>query len=178
MLRKYIGWGALFAVGGIAVGLWDSQVTAPPAESAKIALASDLSLATAPLLLLDGTPKTLADFPRQLRLVNFWATWCAPCIHEMPLLEAAQKNHPQVKFVGISIDEAAVAKKFLREMSITYDIFTAKFDIFYLFSQNGNKNGVLPYTLLVDSEGKIVAQKLGEFHSTEDIEQFISANTS
>ena len=138
-----------------------------------------LELSAAPLARLsDGEAHTFATLPSAPRLVNFWATWCAPCIFEMPLLEQASLKYKNVHFSGIAIDHPDLVHPFLDKIGVTYDIWTPKFDIFLLFEGYGNKNGVLPYTLLLDKNGDVIARKIGEFHSVEDIGKFISENLS
>ena len=136
-----------------------------------------LEISAASLARLDGgDEQTFAKLPPMPRLVNFWATWCAPCIFEMPLLEKASQKYKDVHFSGIAIDHPDLVRPFLNKMAITYDIWTPKFDIFLLFEGYGNKNGVLPYTLLLNENGDVIARKIGEFHSVEEIGEFISEN--
>ncbi len=167
MRGKKIIFGAVCVVLGI-VAAATTAVLRPPSAV--------LDLHTAQMADLDGAATTFADLPPSPRLVNFWATWCAPCVHEMPLLEEAARRNPAVHFSGIALDHADLVRPFLREVAITYDILTPKFDIFLLFEEIGNENGVLPYTLLLDEKGGIIARKIGEFHSAEEIGEFISAH--
>lgn len=105
-------------------------------------------------------------------LVNFWAVWCAPCVEEMPLFDAAARRLPNVKVVGITTDSRDVIDKFLLKVPVEYPLFTAKFDIFYYWQANGNKAGLLPFTLLLDKDGNIKNKQLGEFADVAAIVRF------
>ncbi len=163
-----IAFGAVFAVLGFALAA-AVAVNQKPEKS-------PLNIQTAPLAFLDGGETAFAKMPPAPRLVNFWATWCAPCVHEMPLLEEAARQNPAVHFSGVAVDHPDLIRPFLRKIPVTYDILTPKFDIFFLFDTYGNKTGALPYTLLLDEKGGILARKIGEFHSAEEINSFISGN--
>lgn len=168
MRGKTILCGAAFLILGIIAALTTTAARTPKTAAA--------NLQTAPFANLDGTETIFADLPPARRLVNFWATWCAPCVHEMPLLQQAAQANSDVHFSGVAVDHADLVRQFIGDMKITYDIFTPKFDIFLLFEDVGNENGVLPYTLLLDEEGGIIARKIGEFHSLEEINSFLSEN--
>ena len=165
MRGKKILFGAAFLVLGIiAAAITGTQTPDTPI------------LQTAPLATLDEGETTFADLPPAPRLVNFWATWCAPCIHEMPLLQQAAKDNPDIHIAGIAVDHAELVRPFVEENAIKYDIFIPKFDIFFLFEQINNETGVLPYTILLNEKGDIIARKIGEFHSVEEINLFIAKN--
>lgn len=109
-------------------------------------------------------------------LINFWAVWCAPCVEEMPLFDAAARRMTAIKVVGITTDKREVIDKFLTKVPVEYPLYSAKFDIFYYFQANGNKTGLLPFTLLLDASGNIKRKRLGEFASVEDIVKFATAD--
>ncbi|WOV90274.1 MAG: TlpA disulfide reductase family protein [Candidatus Zeuxoniibacter abyssi] len=132
----------------------------------------DFDILQAELSKSDGGSTTLAQFESEKILLNFWATWCAPCRHEMPFFDQAAKKLPAVKVVGITVEDREIVNKFLQEIPLNYDIFTSKFDIFYYFQLNGNKTGILPFTVLIDKEGRLLAKKIGEFPDTESIVAF------
>ena len=122
----------------------------------------------------DGTGVRLSDLvaDKERVLVNFWATWCPPCLHEMPLLEKTAAVLPQVKVVGVSFEEKDVVVEFLKKRAVNYDILTSNGDVFDFMRQNGNITGGLPYTILLDNEGNTIRQKIGDFKTAEEIENF------
>lgn len=98
-------------------------------------------------------------------LINLWATWCGPCLREMPALDALAATHA-VRVVGVAWDEAADVRDFVQRRPPGYPVLLAaptKANA-TLF---GNPSGVLPYTLLVDARGTVVRQHIGPFESAD-----------
>ena len=119
------------------------------------------SLLSAQLLVADGdTQKEVAvdSYIGELTLVNFWASWCAPCRHEMPAFEAMFRQHNAAGFgvIGIAIDNQENAQPMLDSMDITYPIMYAEQTGMQLMSNTGNPNGLLPFSLLLDKNGKVL----------------------
>ena len=110
---------------------------------------------------LDGKPVSSADFKGKIVVVDFWATWCPPCVAEIPgYVEFQKKMEAQgVTIVGLSLDEIAPAdvKKFVIARGINYPIAIAGQDLFEAF---GKAEGI-PATYVLDREGKIRFQKVG-----------------
>lgn len=104
-------------------------------------------------------------------LVNFWATWCAPCLREIPLLQQAEQTH-RVKTVGISYEELPLIEGFSERTGVAYPLYKSSFDIFYFMQQQGNRAAVLPYTVLLDATGAVVREKIGDFKTAEEIVAF------
>lgn len=118
---------------------------------------------------LDGKPRRLAEWQGRALVCNFWATWCAPCREEIPLLIAArQKYGPSgVEIVGIAIDNAAKVREYAASSNISYPVLLAEADGLDLMRQLGNSAGGLPYTVIADRRGGVVHRKLGALKQPE-----------
>lgn len=117
----------------------------------------------ATLVDLAGKPRPAAEWDGQVLVWNFWATWCAPCREEIPLLIATREKYKAlgVEIVGIAIDNAAKVREFSASFSISYPVLLAGSDGLDLMRKLGNNSGGLPYTVVVDQKGKVVHRKLG-----------------
>jgi len=116
----------------------------------------------------EPTTSTVNDKLGKLTLVNFWASWCAPCREEMPIFETmyrgTSKNGFQV--VGIAIDSVEKAQPMLDSMDITYPILYAEQTGMTIMESVGNPQGLLPYSLLLDTNGEVIEQVLGRIDET------------
>ncbi|HEU4774318.1 MAG TPA: TlpA disulfide reductase family protein [Lysobacter sp.] len=103
------------------------------------------------------------------QLINFWASWCGPCIEEMPELDrfAASQDGNGVQVVGIALDDADAVRAFLQRIPVDYPILIDAAGPADSGVQLGNLKGVLPYTVLVDAQGRLVKQKIGPFQHGE-----------
>lgn len=115
---------------------------------------------------LDGSLVDAADFDGRPLLVNFWATWCAPCVRELPLLdEFAAEQAGRIAVVGIAIDDPDAVGGFVEQLGIDYPILvgaTGAVEVMDTQRRYGNAQGLLPYTVLVAADGMIAWQHLGE----------------
>ena len=122
---------------------------------------------------LDGQPLDILDLHNQEPLIiNFWATWCAPCRKEMPLLNNyyLTKNADQANVLGIAIDEIDQVNSFVAELGIDFPVLVGQSEAYELMQTLGNTILTLPYTIVVNNEGRIIWSKSTEI-KREDLEQ-------
>ncbi|MDX1374377.1 MAG: TlpA disulfide reductase family protein [Burkholderiales bacterium] len=146
------GVGAAAAVAGAVVG---------PILLQSRSGAADL-LAT-PLPDLDGHTRRVSDWHGKIVLCNFWATWCAPCREEIPMLvELRQKYAGQgFEIVGIAVDNGDKVREFSAKYQITYPVLIAEAVGLDLIRALGNTAGALPFSVTLDRTGAILSRKLG-----------------
>jgi thiol-disulfide isomerase/thioredoxin len=113
---------------------------------------------------MGGSTQSLQAFRHKILLVNFWATWCAPCVQEMPALSALQTelSGKEIQIIGIGIDSQEAMSEFAQQYQITYPLFGAGMSGAKLAEQFGNKQGGLPFTVLLNNSGQIVKTYLGK----------------
>ena len=150
-----------------------SQAPAPP-EGVIVAERGDI-VPSMTLADPDGgnveLPKAWAGKPT---LVNLWATWCAPCLKEMPELQAfaGEQDATGVQVVGIALDDAGAVREFLRQHRINYPSLVEAPGPADAGVRLGNPAGVLPYTVLVSADGRLLKTKIGPFYDKQDIEEW------
>ncbi len=117
----------------------------------------------------DGRLQPMNQWQGRLLVVNFWATWCAPCIEEMPDLQKVQAEYAErgVTIVGVAIDNASAVKRFRDEQNVAIPLLVAGAAGTELVRQLGNASGALPYTVLVDRSGRVAQSKLGRLQASE-----------
>lgn len=117
----------------------------------------------------DGQEHTLAQWRGKALVVNFWATWCAPCVEEMPELaqldsELAPKN---IHILGIGIDNASNIKQFAAKYHINYPLYVGGVSSTEVSRKLGNPTGGLPFTVLIDARGKVRKTYLGRLNMAQ-----------
>ena len=107
-------------------------------------------------------------------ILNFWATWCPPCVEEMPVLDQIQKEFGQQKLliVGIGIDSPSNIGQFLEKTPISYPVALGGLEGSQIAKSLGNAQGGLPFTVVISPSGKIQGRKLGKI-SEDELRSFI-----
>jgi thiol-disulfide isomerase/thioredoxin len=102
-------------------------------------------------------------------VLNFWATWCAPCIKEMPELDRFHREHAAQgwQVVGVAIDQPEPVREFLQRVPVGFPIAVAGLAGMELLRALGNPSGALPFTVVFAADGRVVRRKLGETTARE-----------
>ncbi len=104
----------------------------------------------------DNKSISLNQYKNRWLLVNFWATWCAPCREEIPELNELFENNKDIHLVAIAIDEIEAVNKFLTKTPINYEsLISNDIEGVEISKSLGNERGVLPFTVLIKPDGKI-----------------------
>lgn len=112
---------------------------------------------------LAGTTQAVSQWRGKTLVVNFWAPWCGPCVEEMPDLGALSRevSGKNVQFIGIGIDSAQNMIAFEQKVKVDYPLLVAGYPGTDLAKALGDTAGALPFTLVIDPQGKVRLQKLG-----------------
>lgn len=118
---------------------------------------------------LEGRDVALTEWKGKLLLVNFWATWCAPCRSEMPLLINAQKQYGArgLQIIGPALDDADSVKKMAADLKLNYPVMADYNSADAAMLLLGNPEGGLPFSVLFDAQGRIVETMLGSLDAKE-----------
>jgi|UniRef100_UPI004048A8FA thiol-disulfide isomerase/thioredoxin len=108
-----------------------------------------------------GEEQRMAQWRGRALVINFWATWCPPCVKEMPDLNRLAQQHPGAQFLGIAIDTASNVTEFVKKVPVSYPIFVAGYGGLGLVRALGNVAGGLPFTVLVRAQGDLGPVILG-----------------
>jgi thiol-disulfide isomerase/thioredoxin len=118
----------------------------------------------------------MASFKGKPLLLNFWATWCPPCVEEMPLLDRffTENSANGWQVLGLAVDQAAPVKRFLEARPVGFAIALAGLAGTDLSRTLGNSAGGLPFSVAFDRSGRIVQRKMGQL-GAQDLQQWRSA---
>lgn len=166
----YATTGLLAACAGAGLAWWRLQ----PSSQARNEPEKWAALWELPFQTPDGQTLHLTQFKGQKILVNFWATWCPPCVEEMPLLDRFyRENHANGwQVVGIATDQASAVTRFIEQKNIQFPNAVSGAQGVDLSRALGNQAGGLPYTVLLNGSGQIMAQKSGKL-SPEDLQLWL-----
>lgn len=121
------------------------------------------AIETASFYDLNEKLQPLAQWKGKVIVLNFWATWCPPCIEEIPEFIKIQKQYADqgVQFIGVAIDQKSKVEAFVRQTGVNYPILLGDLAGIDLARRIGNARGGLPYSVIVDRNGKVVTTQLG-----------------
>lgn len=170
--RNLVYAGAAVAAGAAGIGaawlkfepakLTDPQTTA--AQAAFWAMNFDTP---------DGKPQPMSSFKGKPLLLNFWATWCPPCVEELPLLDAfyLEQKAKNWQVLGLAVDQPSMVRSWLRTRPLNFAVGMAGLDGTELSKSLGNVAGGLPFTVVFGAAGTVLHRKVGKV-SAQDLGQW------
>lgn len=160
MLKKplsFIAYLTILIILGLAVRHYAINPIYDNPANSKVQISSAL-LFTTPLTNIQGAQQNLSQYKGKIIVLNFWATWCPPCREEMPELSQLQLEYKNrnVVVLGIAEDELPLVKEYLQSSPVSYPIFIAENEGMNLGADLGNDKGVLPYTVIIGADGRVI----------------------
>lgn len=161
-----IGVAGVAVMAGAGVAWWKMS---PDASSGDERNATSIDLWRSEFETPQGGRLSMANFQGKPLLLNFWATWCPPCVDELPLLDRFyQENTPKSwQVLGIAVDKLDAVQRFLLKMPLQFPVVMAGMDGTALSRSLGNLGGGLPYTVVFDRKAKVVHRKMGALKTDE-----------
>jgi thiol-disulfide isomerase/thioredoxin len=181
--RRWVTLGVAAAAGTVGVGVgvgWKSRLQAPgEAGAAGVGAGTAAGAAndtdalarfwrtpwTSPL----GEKLAMSRFQGKALLVNFWATWCPPCIEELPLIDAffLENLSKNWQVIGLAVDQTPAVQRFLSQHPLKFPIAMAGLEGIELSRALGNLTGALPYSVVFDASGAIALRQMGKLSQTQ-----------
>ena len=154
-------WRLLAGVGG---AWWKGRAAAPAAGDGL-----DAAFWTRQFERPEGGQVVLSSLRGKPLLVNFWATWCPPCVEELPMVDRFFREQAANgwQVIGLAIDQPSAVRKFLERTPVTFPIGLAGLEGTDLIRQLGNTGGGLPFTLVLNAGGGVAARKMGKLEPTD-----------
>jgi thiol-disulfide isomerase/thioredoxin len=118
---------------------------------------------------INGERRHISEWDGHVLAINFWATWCAPCLKEVPEFIQLQDKYSEkgLQFVGIALQKPAEVREFAREYAMNYPVFAGELEVVRLAQVFGNDIGGLPYTVIIDKTGLVNFVKHGPLSMDE-----------
>jgi len=113
---------------------------------------------------LAGSPTSLSSLAGEPLLINFWATWCAPCLREIPMLKAFHEDNPSVRVVGIAVDDADKVAEYASRMEFNYPILIGVAEGMEAMAYLHNDAGAMPFSVFTAADGTVLGNHAGELH--------------
>lgn len=160
------GVGGLAAVGGAGLAWWRLQPHAVESGAEQEWWSSSFND-------LSGQALSMQTFKGRPLLLNFWATWCPPCVEELPLLNTfyREKSGQGWQVMGLAIDQPSAVRKFLERLPLDFPVALGGLTGTDLGRSLGNLTGGLPFTVLFGADGRILHRKMGQV-TAQDLQQW------
>ena len=165
--------GALFYAANLTV-----QETQPLRDQGAVTAAEQAAVAADPVIVsftltdIEGQQRDFGEWAGSHRLLNFWATWCAPCRREIPLLKAFQDQHAGngLQVIGIAVDFMEPVVAYAEETRFNYPILVGEMDAMAVAESSGVDFIGLPFTMVVTDDDELVGTHMGEIHKEHLVE--------
>ncbi len=155
---------------GYTMNLWleNRQITAKTPETTVTATTKEVRPAFA-LKDVNDKLRHIKEWDGQVIMINFWATWCPPCRREMPAFIKLYEKYKDRGFtiIGVALDEKQAVIDFIDPMGVEYPVLIGDEEGIPLTRRYGNRLGVLPYTVFIDRQGRIIARHRNELKYEE-----------
>ncbi len=160
----FAGCGLAAAAAGASLSWWHSRPLTQPLDASTSPGLWSLRFARP-----EGGELVMAQLRGRPLVLNFWATWCPPCIREMPQLSRFAREFGPAgwQVVGLAADSAEPVRRFLQKLPIDFPVGLAGAQALELSRELGNAQGALPFTAMFDASGRKMQQRLGETHFDE-----------
>lgn len=118
---------------------------------------------------LDGPERSINEWDGEVVVLNFWATWCSPCREEIPLFSSLHEEFVSqgIHFLGVAIDDPEPMRGFLDQVEMSYPTLYGMEQALDVAAAYGNDRGTLPYTVIIDREGRIIERFMGQLHEPD-----------
>ena len=167
--------GALFYAARLPMQAPDaaSPIVAPVVDQSQQAVRPSFRLPD-----IEGTERDFSEWSGKHRLLNFWATWCAPCRREIPLLKAFQDERGDDGFqiIGIAVDFPEDVAKYAESAEFNYPILVGQEDAMAIAETSGVEFIGMPFTMIVAADGELLNSHMGEIHQ-EDLDHIVKVLT-
>ncbi|WP_287878647.1 TlpA disulfide reductase family protein [Acidovorax sp.] len=164
----YAGVAAAAAAGGAGLAWWRLQPHAMQAGA-------EQALWTQAFDTPEGARLAMQAFAGKPLLLNFWATWCPPCVDELPMLNTFHRNNKEKgwQVVGLAIDQPSSVRKFLTRLPLDFPVGLAGLGGSELGRSLGNLTGGLPFTVVFSAEGRVLHRKMGQV-TPQDLQTWVA----